>query len=310
MPPSGDRRRDALVFAADEALALPLAVAIHSVLVNLSGAVEPELHVLDGGLSADSRERLRKVCRRARSGIAPHFTAVTPECFGGARTSSRFPAAIYARLLIPELLLPRIRRAVYLDADVLVRDDISPLFTVPLGDAPLAAVRDFLERPGHYFNSGVLVIDIPRWRALNLTERTLAHAAETGDLDQDSLNAVLDRWHELDFKWNVQHGNLFFMGEPPPVTEFTDMLNRQRWELYREAVILHFVGGVKPWHRLCHLPGTTPWMRQMLETRWLRRREAVRWLLESALRRSRYRFGTIRRRWWERLAPRSDQASG
>ncbi len=86
----------------------------------------------------------------------------------------------FARFQMEKCLDLGVDRILYLDADTLVLDDIEPLAATDLGDAVLAAVPDaFVDgslrsgrehRPAgvpdvdRYFNAGVLVIDLPKWR--------------------------------------------------------------------------------------------------------------------------------------------------
>jgi lipopolysaccharide biosynthesis glycosyltransferase len=291
----------AFVFAADERGALPLAVAIFSALGRLSPTIKPEVCLLDNGLSDLSRRRLIRAAKAARRDAAVRVAAVAAERLPDFTINPRISVATYARLLLSEFLPHDVRRAVYLDADVLVRGDLAYLFEVDLAGAPVGAVRDFLERPSRFFNAGVLAIDVERWRTDALGEKALERVARDGLDDQSALNAVTPGWLELDYRWNVQHGNLFFEGmhglaERPPVTDFTDMLYRQRWDLYRNAAVLHFVGGVKPWGRLCPLPGTTAWVATFLRTRWNPPHRALICCARYAFSRSRYWVGTMRRR--------------
>jgi lipopolysaccharide biosynthesis glycosyltransferase len=58
-----------------------------------------------------------------------------------------------------------------------------------------------------YFQSGVLVINLKRWRERNVSERVFHYLAQHKDrvqfLDQGALNAVLfDDWFRLDQRWN------------------------------------------------------------------------------------------------------------
>ncbi|MDS7999096.1 glycosyltransferase, partial [Streptococcus pneumoniae] len=70
----------------------------------------------------------------------------------------------YARYLISRLITED--RVVYLDSDIIVNGDLSPLFELSLGDYSLAAVRDV---DGNGFNSGMLVIDCQKWREKDVT---------------------------------------------------------------------------------------------------------------------------------------------
>jgi lipopolysaccharide biosynthesis glycosyltransferase len=135
----------------------------------------------------------------------------------------------YFRLLTPFLLAAQ-ERAVYLDADTIVVEDISPLQFTDLEGLTTAAVRDYLPcvsdavdnwkelnlaPSAPYFNSGVLVMDLAEWRAQDIAQRVLRVCQENEDhllaqrrwpqYDQYGLNVVLHgRWKALDPAWN--HG--------------------------------------------------------------------------------------------------------
>jgi len=278
----------ALVFAcdSDDAYARGLAVAIYSAVRRLDPDFRPEICVLDNGLSESSRTRLLRVAQAAGRIDDLRLIPIPTERLQHLEQSSPLGSSTYARLVIGELISSHVRRAVYLDTDVLVKRDLAPLFAVELGDAPIAAVRNFgtpgpvADRdPGSYFNAGVLVLDLPRWRAARIGERTMQYAGAPGESlvanDQDALNIVVGNWHELDFRWNVQHGDLF-VEEPPPNSE---LLIAQREQLCREAAILHFTGSRKPWFPWCRMPGTMAWVTALMGSGWYTPRERLSWLL-------------------------------
>ncbi|MBV1855317.1 glycosyltransferase family 8 protein [Catellatospora tritici] len=162
---------------------------------------------------------------------------------------------MYLRLLLPDLV-DGPGRLLYLDSDVQVCGELGPLWQLPLADAPLAAVRDaFTDRfdmwggipgagPQHpgdapYFNSGVLLINMDRWRELRVTERCLAYLAEYGGSlrfpDQDALNLVaFEQWLRLPPRWNHMCSYLL---EP--------MTPGQR--AAQDVRVMHFAGPRKPW---------------------------------------------------------------
>jgi lipopolysaccharide biosynthesis glycosyltransferase len=285
----------ALVFAADEGFARPLAVAMHSALEHLSPRFAPEIYVLDNGISNRSRDRLQRTALTV-CGREIRWIRVPSERLVAHHGAKHLTSTSYARLLIPELLPANIRRAVYLDGDLLVKSDVSPLFEVELGDAPFAAVRDFVigstshgssgvrepvvSRP--YFNAGVLAIDVARWRDTGFAERALAYAAAgTRPLlfaDQDAMNAVAEKWHQLDLRWNVQVQLLRHI-EDMPRTDLTDRLSHERDDLYRGAAVLHFTGSQKPWNPWVAAPGTMLWARALMRSGWYKPAEYLRWVV-------------------------------
>ncbi len=110
----------------------------------------------------------------------------------------------------------------YLDADILVLDDLESLWETDLEGAVVGAVLDGLDpklkhgdpgfeevpRVQDYFNSGVLLIDLGRWREERISERALElliNHPQSLFSDQDALNIVCDgRWKKLDPRWNFQ----------------------------------------------------------------------------------------------------------
>jgi lipopolysaccharide biosynthesis glycosyltransferase len=165
----------------------------------------------------------------------------------GAPTDLERASPHYFRLLAP-LCLPDHDRALYLDADTMVLSDLTPLWSTDLQGRAVAAVRDYLPRIGDavsnwrelnldpnapYFNSGVMVMDLARWRDEAVPQRTLEvcrvcrdHLIAHGSWpqhDQYGLNVVLHgRWKDLDPALN--HG-----ADLPP----------------RAPRIVHFIGNGK-----------------------------------------------------------------
>jgi lipopolysaccharide biosynthesis glycosyltransferase len=157
--------------------------------------------------------------------------------------SDRFPAIVYARLLLDTLLPPGIERVIYLDCDTLVRRPIEQLYEIDMAGLPIAAVHD----PYHdgiklgrdmrtkaspfdsadpYFNSGVLLIDRAALAAANIPRRIEEMAA--ADLlkslyfDQDILNYIFrGRWLELNWRYNLMRPVLAHEAISPAIIHYT-----------------------------------------------------------------------------------------
>jgi len=307
----------AVVVAADEGFAIGLAVAMHSALRTLDPVCRPSVYVLDNGLSDGSRARVRGIAHRLGRGGDLRFVEINPERFEGVQMPHHLPAASFSRLLIPELVDPGTERVVYLDSDLLVRGDLSPLFRLDLGGAAIAGVRDFLVRsfdpetlalsrqeseyPRPYFNAGVLVIDVAAWLRAGIGEQALGQAAERfldwGD--QDALNLVVDRWHTLDDRWNTQTGAIQ-LAKRRLVTDRPGY-KRER-ERYKTAAIWHFVGlDGKPWEPRCETLGTVQWALAFRRSGWLTRVAAAKWLVKWSAARATGWPAIAVRRWRARL---------
>lgn len=155
----------------------------------------------------------------------------------------RLSNIVYARLLIDRLVGPDVERILYLDCDMLVRDDIGLLFNVDLGGHSIAAVRDtsgafitgqrdllknrdIFDPADPYFNAGLVLIDIGRWREADIV-RHMEEAYASGVMqriyyDQDLLNLIFRRkWLNLPWRWNVIDARPMHEGLDPAIAHYT-----------------------------------------------------------------------------------------
>jgi len=238
-------------------------------------------------LAAAEREPLAEMV--ATEGGRISFLEVPDEQVAGFPIEGFTRKATWYRIFLPDML-PEVDRALYLDADAIVLDDLLPLWETELDGALLGAVTNTLQwnhthHPQYigmpegveYFNAGVLLLDLERMRreqtSQALREFTVANAARLEWRDQDALNLVLaTRRHHLHPRWNVMTSVLLF---PWAADAFgAEAVEEAR----RSPAIRHFEGPSfnKPWHYLCDLEmrerylelrRRTPWPRYRLEGR-------------------------------------------
>lgn len=239
-----------VVLACDGSYAMPLATVLRSVVeANRSGAVL-EFCVLCDGFSTGARQR---VCRSMpEEGVVLRWVEMDLRPFTKFSTICHISTATYGRLLIGGLLPKEVSRAIYLDADLLVLQDLSPLWDLDLKGAVLAAVRDErlaakLNRSGSadielpkvkdYFCAAVLVIDLRRWRTDRIGERAIRYLEEHPDTpysDQDALNFACDgKWLNIEHRWNSYQVDV-----QKPVAQLPPA---------DRPAIIHFHGRYKPW---------------------------------------------------------------
>ena len=135
-----------------------------------------------------------------------------------------YSEAIFYRMFIASMY-PRLTRAVYIDCDTVLVDDIAKLYFTDIGDSILGAVQDE-SIPGvpefcdyvrnwvgvpvdKYINSGVLLMNLKEYRRSFLLEKFVSLVEEKGfetlAPDQDYLNYLCKgRIHYLDGGWNKQ----------------------------------------------------------------------------------------------------------
>ena len=217
------------------------------------------------------------------------FHEIPDRDVAGFPDEHRFTPAMWYRLFLPELL-PDMQRVLYLDVDTLATDDLGALWDTELGDHWLGAVTNVFEEwsmgrpaelglsgPEHYFNSGVLLLNLEQMRRDGRGEALRDYARERGAgllwPDQDTLNLVLgERRLALHPRWNCMNSVLAFPWAADVFGAATVEEARAR------PGIRHFEGPErnKPWHLLSESPGRELYYEHRRGTPWPRvRREGV-----------------------------------
>ena len=230
---------------------------------------EIRIFILGEGLSQESIRRLKATGERYDREIRFVETAELIEKMKMLNMPTyRGSYAANIRLFLPELLDSSVERLLYLDADTVVDGRLDELTRIPMGDYPAAMVRDSLVRMHKlrlgfskgepYFNSGVIVFAMDRWRAEGCSEKIAEHVrkvrAHYPSPDQDLLNVVCrGRIMVLPPKYNFQPIHLAFsvksyfrcFGKNGYYKPEEVMQDRQRPGIYH---FFRFVGEF-PWNR-------------------------------------------------------------
>ena len=154
----------------------------------------------------DNFREFRKVWPRLVAYAEGKGVAPDPQSLAGIRHRGRVSHATYFRILAPELLPASLSRVIYLDADVRVASDLSRLWAEPLREHPVLAVRDagapLVSSPrglvNHrelglapelgYFNAGVMLLDLARWRAEPMIWRSERPARSISAIASSSIS--------------------------------------------------------------------------------------------------------------------------
>ena len=175
----------------------------------------------------------------------------------GLYIDPRYTEAASLRLLLPELL-PELDRILYLDCDIIVRQDLARLWReTDLGDNYMgvvfeAAIEGQAERfralgcdPARYFNSGFLLMNLAQMRAEKVSERLL-EACRVPYLefpDQDALNQVC-QGRVLPLSPLQDSIRTFFIPKYRP--DFERQYGAGLWDRVQREATIHYTGG-KPW---------------------------------------------------------------
>ena len=260
---------------ADAKYSMSLAVTLYSLLTSMENRAAIELYVVDGGMGEENMSRLRRVVAQAAKNKALncrlHLLDVEESV---ANTLKSLPQAgqlnytVYLRLLLPILLPTNCEKVIYVDSDMMFLENIEELWKSDVSHKAVLAVQDYMIQtvssplglgnyaalgygPDHvYFNSGLLVINLKRWRDEQVLTRVMSYNQERRECiqfaDQDGLNAVLGKdCGLLDLRWNVTILS-------PDLNHWSDSALKEQVsarfaELCNYPAVVHYAAGSKPW---------------------------------------------------------------
>lgn len=170
---------------------------------------------------------------------------------------------ILARLLIDKLLPDDVDRILYLDGDTIVRGSLKELYNLDLENNIIAAGNEptvdrkrkqLLGLDGYpYFNSGVLLIDLNKWKKENVGEGIMEYYKNNLDKitapDQDAINGFLrGKIYPLSPKYN--YFNIYDQYPYSFICKLCDYKYYDKNTYYNDKknpLIIHYLGEERPW---------------------------------------------------------------
>ena len=225
-------------------------------------------HIIHDDLSDSHMDDMRCALKQYRH-CALSFYKVNKKMIEGMtirKFAKRITLTTYYRCFLSNILPKNVKKALYLDCDILILDNISSFYETELGSYAAAAIEDIgakekerydiLKYPleKSYFNAGVILFNRDYWQETDIPGKCMdfykAHPERILFNDQDLLNCVLcDSKFFVDLKYNVQDGfyrkKEYARAMPSYGAILTDALKR--------PCILHFTNK-KPWKPDCFHP--------------------------------------------------------
>lgn len=202
-----------IVYASDENYVKPLGVSMLSLFENNKEVNDITVYIIENRISECSKKRLYKIAQQYKRSIK----FIPFEYLGkDLKVNVDFPLVAYGRLFLYKL--EDIDKILYLDADTIINGKIEELYETDIQNYEIAGVQDNaayyllkkigMNKKNRYINSGVLLINLKKWREDNIGERFLKFISEkkgkVNHHDQGVLNGVCkDSILILDPKYNV-----------------------------------------------------------------------------------------------------------
>jgi len=267
-----------VVFASDDAYAPYCAVAVASLIENASALQNYDIVILEETLSAENKLVLARLAHATPNISVRFFTvkALLAEYAEHLHVSGYIRIAAYYRFFIVRIF-SLYERALYLDCDIVINADISPLRHLDLTGKCIAAVPDFMiiQRYQHerkvsnylndvlhiaeytrYFNSGVMLFNMQELVKMDFLEQCFRIVREIKTLrwhDQDVLNILFhNKVVLLSPKWNylVETDAFGHNAQASLAKDYDQTYIALQGEVDTQAAIIHYGGRKKPWQDL------------------------------------------------------------
>lgn len=259
-------RKYEIVYASDDAFAPILGVSIESLLENNLNA-EINITILCTSISKINKDKIKKICHKYESNVRFINIVNIEEKFNLNLNKDRGSISQYARLMISEAFSSETKRVLYLDSDTLIVDDLSELWDLDLGNNIVGVLKDAfseyyrqninLKNDNLMFNSGVMLIDLEKWREYKIEDKLINVILEKkGQIqqgDQGVLNEVLSHY-AMPFAPKFNMVSIFYdltykqiENYRRPVNFYTESeINESK----KNPVILHYTSSfytLRPW---------------------------------------------------------------
>ncbi len=238
-----------IFFAVDNEYTPFLAVAMQSLIDNSSDKYLYSIKILHTDMSIENQNKISKYQRENVKIEFVDLNYYIEKVKDKLYTRDYYTKTTYFRLFIPELY-PQYDKVLYLDSDIVILADIAELYNTNMGTNLVAAApddiiqfnkvfQDYAEKVvgvsdyHHYFNAGVLLMNLDQMRKFKFQEKflyLLSTVKFSVAQDQDYLNRLCK-------------------GRVTLVSRAWDRMPIPTDEIKTEDIkLLHFNFACKPWH--------------------------------------------------------------
>lgn len=267
--PAFPEKNVAVAFSCSNHFAPYFGVLLNSIVLNSSDNNNYDIIVLVNPMSDVNKNRIRQIISEHNNFSIRFFEIKSLIKEYHFSVKQHLALETWYRLFLPSIMTDY-DKVLYLDCDMIVRDDIAKLYNTDISSYMLAAARDLaiiglynykignarnyidsvleLNEPYKYFQAGTVLLNLKmireEYETGQLLELGQSRAWEWSD--QDVLNIIANgRTLILDQRWNVEHDRArrrLNEMKRSPMEFFNEYL-----EARKDPKIIHYAGGEKPW---------------------------------------------------------------
>lgn len=274
-----------IVYASDDNFAEMLGISMISLFENNKKCNEIDVYILDGGISDKNKTLLKKISESYLRNL--YFLNVN-KYLDKKMKQQRGSLSTFSRLYLGDLLPDYVTKSLYLDCDLLILKNISEMYNTNIQDYYCAGVNDCISKErkqcinlkadSNYFNAGVLLINVSKWRETEIISKFISFSKEYNNdvdyADQGIINGVISHnSFVLPIEYNCytaiydfSYKDLLVFRKP------SSYFSEKEVEVARKApAIVHFTTSflsLRPWIEGCKHPFACDWLKYKAMSPW------------------------------------------
>lgn len=278
-----------IVYASDDNFAEIMGVSIVSLFESNKDMEKIVIYILDSGIKSENKIRIEAIFEKYNRSVPVWITAMNINDILGIKVKQdRGSLSQFARIFVSSVLPKDLNRVLYLDCDIIIDKPLDELWNMDMQGKIVAALLDAfaplyrknlgLEKNDIMFNSGVMLINLKRWKEEHIEDKIMElikkYNGQIPQGDQGALNAVLS--HEtvsLDPKFNsvtifhdFTYENMLIYRKPPIFYSKEEVK-----EAVKNPVIIHFTTSFlsrRAWVEGSEHPYTSRWLKYKSMSPW------------------------------------------
>lgn len=278
-----------IVYASDDNFAEIMGISIVSLFENNKDIDEIVIYILDSGIKDENKKRIESVFQKYNR-LFPKWIAATNinDVLGMEVKQDRGSLSQFARLFISSTLPHDLKRVLYLDCDIIIDKSLHELWNMNMHGNVVAALMDAfapwyrknlgLQDKDIIFNSGVMLIDLKRWKEEDIESKILKLIKKYDGMipqgDQGALNAILShkteviepRFNSVTIFHDFTYEDMLIYRKPPMFYSKEEIQ-----EAITNPVIIHFTTSFlskRAWLQGSEHPYTKRWLEYKSISPW------------------------------------------
>lgn len=279
-----------VMYLCDDSYAMIAGVSIYSLLKNNQDVVEVNIFLVADAISEENKSKIIDIVDTFGRTIYFLDKPDIKNLLGSKVEMHWWIENVFSRVFLEEVLknYKEVHRLIYIDCDTLVVGSIEDLWNLDLkghiGAGVCEAMGNLhkkaigLSKEDNYFNAGVFVIDVDKWRNLHLDINAKNFVKSVNGqmeyADESVLNAIIAKdLIKLSPKYNLTSLSVYFSEKEVKKyrKSYINYTEDERKQALSDARIIHFTStylDVRPWVEGCNHPYANEWILYKSQTPW------------------------------------------